>query len=60
VRHHDRCSFPRKGCSAIAFLCLGSSSLLTAAAQESPKPPDPSEQSASNAPPSVIKTCRRG
>ena len=56
MRYHDRCGFPRKVCSAIAFLCLGSSSLLTAAAQESPKPPAPSEQSASNERSSVIKT----
>jgi hypothetical protein len=44
MRYHDQCSFPRKVCSAVAFLCLGSSFLLTAAAQESPKPPVPSSQ----------------
>ena len=56
MRFHDHCSSPRKVCSAVAFLFLGSSFLLTASAQDSPKPPAPSEQAASSTPLPVIKT----
>ncbi len=56
MRSHDQCSAPRKVCSAVAFLFLGSSFLPTAAAQDSPKPPAPIEQAASSTPLPVIKT----
>jgi hypothetical protein len=53
MRFPGRSGLLRNVATSIAFLLLSCSFLLTAVAQDSPKPPAPSAQSASNAPPSV-------
>ena len=56
MRFHDHGSYPRNVCAAVAILFLGCSFLLTASAQDPPKPSAPSEQAASSTPLPVIKT----
>ena len=56
MRFHDHGSYPRNVCGAVAILFLGCSFLLTASAQDPPKPSAPREQAASSTPLPVIKT----
>jgi hypothetical protein len=53
---HDQPSVAKKASSAVAVLLVNPSFLLTAVAQDFPKPPASGEQSASNASLPVIKT----